>query len=410
MPTLPRLPGLLLLSLATAVVGCRSSSGPDLNPPPHWANPHTDLSPTAEPYPVLEQDAAAALQVAASRQASKPPAKPLNALCLSGGGQYGAYAVGLLAGWSARGDRPDFDVVTGISSGALIAPLAFLGPRYDPVLKEVWDNLETDQLFKYRPIPVHILRDKALASSDPMKALIARIITPQVMDDIRAAHRCGRRLFVGTSTLHARRLIVWDLGAVACSGHPEADELVRTILLATSSIPGLVPPVDLPVEVNGVTVCEQHTDGGAVAQTFLRLGGHHPRPDPADPAARWLCGSNVYVIAGGKLYIDPIQGDLGFLSRATGAVSAALYALYRADLWRLYSFCQASGMGFHHTDIPRELPTPGRSTEFETETLRSMYAAGYQFSVSGKPWRQTPPGCEPGEEEKPRAGLRFTVP
>jgi hypothetical protein len=398
----------LVVLAVVAAAGCRSG-GVDKHPPPHWANARTELSPSAEPHPVLEADAANALQLAAARQAVKPGGKPVNALCLSGGGQYGAYAVGLLAGWTARGDRPEFDVVTGISSGALIAPLAFLGPKYDALLQREWNSIRTKDLFTYRPIPVHIVRDKSLASSDPLRERLPEIFTHEVIDEIRAAHRCGRRLFVGTMILHSRRLVVWDLGAVACSG-PDTDQLVRDILLATSSIPGLVPPVDVPVSVNGRPLLEQHGDGGAVAQTFLRLGATHPRPDPADPAAKWLCGSNLYVIAGGKLYIDPIAGDLGFLSRATGAVSATLYALYRADLWRLYSFCQASGMRFHHTAIPPDLDTPGRSTEFDPEVLQVMYAAGYADGVNGTRWRTTPPGTEPGEADAPRTGLSYTAP
>ncbi len=404
MPT--RLPLLFLVVLA----GCRSKATVDPNPPPHWANPRTDLSATAEDYPVLERDAATALEQASVRQRVAAGTRPLNVLCLSGGGQYGAYAVGLLAGWTARGDRPDFDVVTGISSGALIAPLAFLGPKYDPVLQREWNTLKTEDLFRYRPVPLHVVRDKSLASSDPMRERIGAIFTTETLDDLRAAHRCGRRLFIGTMILNSRRLVVWDLGAVACGGRPDADDLVRKILLASSSIPGLVPPVELTAEVNGCAIQELHGDGGAVAQTFLRFGGHHPRPQPTDPAAKWLVGSHVYVIAGGKLYIDPLVGELGFLSRATGAVSAALYALYRADLWRLYSYCQASGLGFHHAAIPATLPTPGRSTTFDPAVLRTMYTAGYDASLKGQPWRQTPPGVDPGEEDAPRAGLSFTVP
>lgn len=406
---MPCRPALLLLVLAAA--GCRSDGAKETtNSPPHWANSHTDLSQSAEADPSPERDAATALQLATSRQSVVPGGKPLNVLCLSGGGQYGAYAVGLLCGWTARGDRPEFDVVTGISSGALIAPLAFLGSRYDAVLQREWNTLRTEDLFRYRPVPLHVLRDKSLASSTPMQERIACIYTDEVVAEIGQAHRCGRRLFIGTMILHSRRLIVWDIGAVATCGRPDAAELVRKILLASSSIPGLVPPVELPVEVNGQCLTEVHGDGGAVAQTFLRFGAHHPRPHPADPAARWLVGSNLYVIAGGKLFIDPVAGELGFLTRATGAVSATLYALYRADLWRLYSYCQASGMAFHHTAIPTDLSTPGRSTQFDPEVLRIMFTSGYDASMTGQPWRTTPPGLESGEEELPRAGLQFTVP
>jgi hypothetical protein len=395
---------------AVWVAGCKSPK-PDPNPPPHYVAPGvTDLSPTAEAYPPTDRDAAAALATASARQPVSPTARPLNVLALSGGGQYGSYAAGVLIGWTARGDRPDFDVVTGISSGALIAPLAFLGPKYDPVLQRLFTTLKTEQVFKYRPVLVHIIRDQSLATSDPLWQLIQTEISDEYLDDLRAAHAAGRRLFVGTMNLYTRRMTVWDLGAIACGDRPDRNDLVRKILLASSSIPGLTKPVELPVEVNGVCYTELHGDAGAISQTFVKFGGGHPRPDPSDPAARWLCGSNLYVIAAGKLYLDPQCGEMGLIARASGTVSATLFALFRADLWRLYGLCAASGMAFHMTSVPKDIPIPSGSTTLDLDLQRKLFATGYDLVRCGTAWRRTPAGVEPGEEEFPRAGLRFTVP
>ncbi|MFO0852362.1 MAG: patatin-like phospholipase family protein [Gemmataceae bacterium] len=416
MPPLRHLTGsarpavLLALGLTVWVVGCKSPK-PDPNPPPHYLAPVvTDLSPTAEPYPPTEREVATAMAAGAALRPPAAHARPLNVLALSGGGQYGSYAAGLLIGWTARGDRPQFDVVTGISSGALLAPMAFLGPKYDPVMQRVFSTLKTEQVFKYKPILVHIIRDKSLATSDPLRDLIAEVINDEFLCDLRAAHAAGRRLFIGTINLHTRRMTVWDLGAVASGDRPDRDDLVRKILLASSSIPGLTRPVELAVEVNGACVTELHGDAGGVSQTFVKFGAHHPRPDPADPTAKWLAGSNLYAIAGGKLYLDPLKGEIGFIARASGAVSATLYALFRADLWRLYGLCATSGMRFHLAAVPREIPIPSGSTTFDPELQLRLFTTGYDQMKCGNPWRPTPPGVEPGEEEFPRTGLRFTVP
>ncbi len=55
------------------------------------------------------------------------PALELELLGISGGGENGAFGAGLLNGWTERGDRPEFFLVTGISTGALSAPFAFPG-------------------------------------------------------------------------------------------------------------------------------------------------------------------------------------------------------------------------------------------------------------------------------------------
>lgn len=396
-----------LALLLGGLLGCSSRQAEKAPLPPHYTATHlTDLAAPSE-YPTVERDTANALQTVSANLPSASP-RPLNVLAVSGGGQYGAYGAGILVGWSCRG-RPEFDVVTGISSGALIAMFAYLGPKYDWHLQHYFTQTRTEDLFKYQPIPLHILRDKSLASSAPMKRLVDDVVTDEFMTDLRAAHATGRRLFMGTMDLHTRRLVVWDLGAIASACEPQSLDLVKQIVLASSSISGLVPPVSIDVVVNGCRYTELHVDGGGVAQTFVRFGAHHPRPDPANPMAKWLTGSNLYVIAGGKLYVDPLSGELGFLTRATGTVSATLYALFRADTWRLYSLCAMSGMRFNMAAVPADTPVHPRSVTFDLDTMRRLYTMGFDFGRSGAAWRATPPGYEPGEEDLPRAGRAFVA-
>jgi hypothetical protein len=240
--------------------------------------------------------------------------------------------------------------------------------------------------------------------------LIERTITEEFVCELAAEHCKGRRLFIGTMDLNTRRLVAWDLGAIAASGRPDATAMVRQLLLAASSIPGVAPAVPIEITLNGQPLTELHGDGGGIAQTFVRFGTHHPRPDPARPGVKWLEGSNLYVIAGGKLFLDPTEGSPTVFQRMAGAVSGILYAIFRADAWRIYTLCRVSGMHFHMTAIPQVLVSPPQSMTFDPEGQKAMYAAGYEFGLAGGPWRTTPPGYLPGEAMTPRAGTAFIVP
>jgi hypothetical protein len=210
--------------------------------------------------------------------------------------------------------------------------------------------------------------------------------------------------------MHTRRLVVWDLGAIASSGRCDARELICKIMLATASISGMAPTIPIDVEINGVCRREYHVDGGGVAQIFVKFGPNHPLPDPANPGKPWLAGSNLYAIAGGKTYVDHLEPLLGFVGRVKTTVSATLYALFRADLWRLYSLCHASGMKYHYTAVPDDENAGLGSTSFDPAVQRKLFTAGYDFAMKKTEWRHTPPGYEPGEEEAPRAGLSFMLP
>ena len=334
-----------------------------------------------------------------------PIAAPKNALLLSGGGQYAAYNAGTLIGWSHSGTRPAFDVVTGISGGAIVAVYAFLGERYDAPLQQFFTTVRNRDLFAFRPFTEPFLSG-ALASPRRLQELIEREANDCLLADLRTAHQQGRRLYLGTMNVRTRRLCVWDLGALACSDRPDAPPLVRKVILASVSIPGQLPAVRFEVEADGKTYVEEHVDGGAACQTFLRLPPGAERPCPG--ATGWLCGSNLYAMAAGKLYAPELEGQLGFLKRVTSTVSAALYALYRSEVLNLYSFCGVSGMKFHMIAIPEDAEAPANSMTFEPKQMQKLFAMGYEQAIKGIPWRFTPPGAEPGEEEPPRDVPIFT--
>src|SRR5262245_36186162 len=151
---------------------------------------------------------------------------PRNVLVLSGGGANGAFTAGVLNGWPASGTRPQFDVVTGISTGALIAPFAFLGPEYDEELARNYTGLHDGDIYRRRPLPALLWSD-ALADSAPLRRRIEAQITSELLARIARAHTQGRRLYVGTTDLERKQLVVWDLGAIAAGEDPGKLELFR---------------------------------------------------------------------------------------------------------------------------------------------------------------------------------------
>lgn len=386
----------LAAAVLAAAVGCAGRPCP--GPPAALADrPWANGRGTPDPYPNPDADLVAGLDAASAGVRPPPiPGRPLSVLVLPGGGKFGVFTGGVLCGWSAAGTRPTFDVVTGVSSGALTAVYAFLGPAYDARMASTFTLLRPSDLSDPRPVR-GLLGGGALTSSAPLARLIARDFDAAAMDDMRAAHRSGRRLFVATGNAITLRPVIWDVGAIACGGRPDADDLVRKILLAACSIPGYAPSVEFEVVVNGVRYRELHGDAGNVIQAFVRTADGLPP------------GSGVYVVAAGKLYRDPLPGRPGVLGAAGAAVSNALHALFRDDLMRVYAQCAVTGARFHLAAIPPDLPVRPGSMSFDTEELGRLFETGYRMGADGG-WRTTPPGVGPGEELVPRAGLEFVAP
>ncbi|MDH3638656.1 MAG: patatin-like phospholipase family protein, partial [Gammaproteobacteria bacterium] len=194
--------------------------------------------------------------------------RPHHYLAVSGGGANGAFGAGLLLGWTASGTRPQFTMVTGISTGALTAPFAFLGSGYDDQLKAVYTTTTTDDVIKKRSVFKAPFSD-AVTDTRPLRRLIARYINEDVIEAIAAEHRKGRRLFIGTANLDAGRGVIWNLGAIAASDYPRKMALIHDVLQASSAIPVAFPPMVIPVEANGQMYDEMHVDGGTATQVFV---------------------------------------------------------------------------------------------------------------------------------------------
>jgi len=328
-----------------------------------------------------------------------------NILCLSGGGSYGAYTAGVLVGWSERGDRPCFDVVTGISTGALIAVPAFLGPKYDAQMKEFYTTVKSEDLFKMRLC--WGLFGEAFLDSSRLAARIDRFLAPEVMQDIAEAHRKGRRLYIGTTEQEGKQFVVWDIGAMAERNGPGDRELIAKVLLGSSAAPGLFPAAQIPVQVDGVRYTERHVDGGVSQSVFFRPPDVLPE-DRSDVAARDLGGAKVYVIVAGKLYADPAVVRPWALTQAGMNVSTLIYAQTRGDLQRLYTVCLLTGMDYYISAIPPDYAMTFSSTEFKSAAMIALYEEGRRVIHSDKQWRTAPPGFGPGEGVLTRSGTDLT--
>lgn len=311
-------------------------------------------------------------------------------LAISGGGSDGAYGAGLLCGWSERGDRPEFRLVTGISTGALIAPLAFLGPEYDHVLKQAYTTTREPDVVIARSI-LALLTNDGMYDTDPLYGLIESWVNDGMVEAIAAEHAKGRRLLVGTVNLEAQRPVIWDLGAIASTNHPDAPRLLRQIMLASASIPGAFEPQYITVEVGGERYEEMHVDGGAFAQVFLFGGGvdlntiaqHAGMDTPRRPV-------RVFVIR--NAHLNPMHKKMKplFSSIAGRAISTLIKSQGLGDLYRLYLLCQREQMAFHVTSIPPDFNVPSESM-FDPKYMSALFQLGHERVQAGYPWRHTPP-------------------
>jgi predicted acylesterase/phospholipase RssA len=315
------------------------------------------------------------------------PIPPESLLAISGGGDNGAFSAGVLVGWSESRTRPSFKIVTGISTGALVAPLAFVGPEYDPLLAEMYTTIDQTDIFEKRPIVAGFLSD-ALADSRPLQNLIAKYVDANLTARIAEESRRGRALVIITTNLDAGVPVIWNIGAIAESERPEAIGLIRKILLASASIPGFFPPVMFDVTVNGVAHQEMHVDGGASMQTFLYPAGLQVRKIPNGGGSR---PRTAYVIRNGRLTQDWDEVARNTPAIATRAVATLTTNSGVGDLYRIYALAKRDGVRLQLAYIGDDFEQP-HSAEFDRQYMVKLFEYGRTKARSGYPWRGAPPG------------------
>lgn len=315
--------------------------------------------------------------------------KELRILAISGGGQNGAFAAGILNGWTASGTRPEFNVVTGISTGALIAPLAYLGPDYDHIIERLYTQYSMADLVEKRSW-IQMLRTDARHDSQGLRALIAEVFDEQTMEAIAAEYRRGRLLFVGTTNLDAARAVNWDIGAIANSGKPGALALIHDVLLASASIPVAFPPVLIGVEANGETYDEMHVDGGVKRQSFVfDLSSE----DETFKNLEIKGQGRAYLIRNSQLRPNWRSVERTVFSIGERSASSMVTSQGIGDLYREYLGAQKFGIDFNLVYIPGDFGT-GMQTSDDYEFMRALYDYGYKMAVDGVSWKKMPPGLE----------------
>jgi hypothetical protein len=321
------------------------------------------------------------------RAAGVDPSGVMNYLAVSGGGSDGAFGAGLLVGWSEARTRPQFDVVTGVSTGALIAPLAFLGSAYDPQLKEVYTSYGLGDLAQRRSI-VAAVAGVSAADNAPMAGLIARYITSDVLDRVAGEHRKGRRLLIGTTHLDAQRPVIWNMGEIAARGDEKALELFRSVMLASAAIPGVFPPVLIPVEQQGGRFDEMHVDGGVASQVFIFPAQFDPRA--LDRRFGRAPKRRLFIVRNGRLNPEwePVPPHL--VNIAGRSIASLIKYQGRGDLDRMYLQSRQSGADFNLASIPASF-TEREKEPFDRQYMNALFEVGYELGRSGYRWQKKPP-------------------
>lgn len=305
-------------------------------------------------------------------------------LALSGGGADGAFGAGLLSGWTARGNRPPFTIVTGASAGALIAPFAYLGPGYDEVLRSVFASGEMENFLQFDGVSG--LVGAGLFKAAPLRALIAKYVDSNTMEAVAQQYRTGRKLFIVTTNLDAQRTALWDMGRIASSGHPQALDLFRKVMEASASIPGIFSPVLIDVEAGGKSFAEMHVDGGVTANIMVvpeavLIANKAVLPQALRP--------KVYIVMNGKLdpYFEVVKPRT--LQIAIRSFATSVRANTRNTLLATYEFSKRRNWEVNLAAIDDSVPnqtTPG----FDTVYMRGLFEYGYERGKSGQLWQASP--------------------
>lgn len=312
-------------------------------------------------------------------------------LAISGGGDDGAYGAGMLVGWSQRGDRPQFAVVTGVSTGALSAPFVFLGPEYDEQLKRIYTETSAGDVFQPRNFMAAVA-DDAMADSTPLRNKIAAFLDARMVQRIAEEYEKGRILLILTTNLDQGRSVIWNIGAIAASGHPRSRELIVDILLASATVPGVFPPVMIGVTVDGKSYQEMHVDGGAIAQAFL-----YPPSFSLKAKMKELGVKNAkpvaYIIRNGRLYRPEENVERQTLKIAQQAISTMTASSAINDLYRMYLTTKRDGVQFNLAYIEDDFQLAYKGP-FDKAYMNALYAHGYEVGLAGYKWHKTPPGYQ----------------
>jgi predicted acylesterase/phospholipase RssA len=338
-------------------------------------------------------------------------------LAVSGGGQDGAFGAGLLTEWTSLGSRPEFKAVTGVSTGALIAPFAFLGPAHDEALRDIYTNITQADVITSRGLITALISDSAYDSA-PLLRTIRRHVTAELLQAIAQEYKQkGRLLFVATTNLDVPVGVMWNMGAIAASDHPRAADLFSQILLASASIPGLFAPVMIDIETNEGRFQEMHVDGGTVAQVVLYppslsiadLVGYVAAKDRALAQHLKERKRRLFIIRNSRLSGQPQTVRRNTLKIAERAIASLIQTQGIGDLYQLYVVAQRDGIDYNVTSIPASF-TDTADALFDQQYMRRLFEVGRTLIRDGLAWRKVPPGYDDSTFGQPPAPASATTP
>lgn len=399
--TISRLPrtGLMLMAAAiTLLAGCTTLTRQNAVPPALHGQERIEGMPGIR-YQFFSQQGIDAmlrdLKMGSNEQGyvGDPKRKDTaNYLSLSGGGDNGAFGAGLLTGWSERGDRPDFDLVTGVSTGALIAPFAFLGPDYDPVLKQVYTETTPNDIYIELGLMGALFGD-AYADTTPLFKLISKYVNEDLLKKIAYEYTVRNRwLLVATTNLDSGVPVLWNMGKLASYGTPEALNLFRKIMLASAAIPGAFPPVMIDVMADGKHYQEMHVDGRATTQVFMypaALGAEARRSGVVSQYKQ----RQEYIIRNARLDSEWQQIERNTLDIMSRGINQLIQSQGFGDIQRIYLTSLRDKIGFNLAYIGPDFNVP-HTKEFDRPYMDALYSYGHRLGRAGYPWARLPPGYE----------------
>jgi patatin-like phospholipase len=378
---------------------CWRSSSPPVPPPertpagpPELVDQATVLGLSdARAFPDTQADALVQIALQALQRehralgtGSLPPA---NYLGISRGSDNGAFGAGLLVGWTEAGTRPEFKLITGVSTGSLIAPFAFLGSAYDAQLRAVYTDVQPRDIFQKRFI-LNALFNDALADTAPLFKLISQYVNAEMLSAIARECEKGRLLLIGTTNLDEQRPVIWNIGAIAASGKPGALELFRKILLASAAVPGFFPPVMIETEAGDRRFQEMHVDGGAVAQMFLYPPSIRLQADARQELLHRE--RHIYLIRNSRLDPEWQSVDRDVLSIMDRAVSTMIHYSGYNDVLRIYATARRDHVDYNLAYIGEDFGVEHKEA-LDRAYMRTLFDYGYQRARPGYPWGKVPP-------------------
>lgn len=325
-------------------------------------------------------------------QAGRGPEPVFDVLALSGGGEYGAFGAGFLVGWGQCPDpefrRPEFDAVSGVSTGALIAPFAFLGTDADFAhVEDLYRNPRNDWV-ELRDILFFLPGRPSFMLVDGLRRHVRDVIDEETVARLAHEERKGRLLAVSATNLDLGDQVVWNLAHEAARlPPPEARERIVDMLMASAAIPAVFPPVEIDGYLFG--------DGGVTANVLLRLERTNPAgfflqwhtkyPDAPFPRTRF------WVLLNNQRFSPPATAQPSWTDIAGKSISTAIRSATVAQVELLVA--KADDLNARHgtrievylTAIPPDWVAPVEGS-FKTENMRSLADMGRARGADPASW------------------------